>query len=258
MTSDYLKRTRSLDEVYRLIDQDRIEAAKAAQSRFHHDMETAIAAITSIGSIAGARVLADSRVASASVLIDAELAASRLLAEAELQAAKCAKEALTKPRQVVESAIQLIGKTTSQLLVETAKDSVDKIQQDAEAAIKILRETGAIAIREVQALADSVTRQTKQDAELAAARLAEYRKQSRTPDEAVSEGEDLAKLVLLAAEEASAQLRSTIEATLQNINTITDAACSRVHDAAAEAKKKVEEGRARASLRLNEALKSYM
>ena len=258
MTSDYLKRTRSLDEVYALIDTNRAEAARAAQAKFHNDMEAAIATISSIGSIASARVLADSRVASANVLIDAELAASRLLAEAEIQAAKIAKEVLTKPRDVVEAAILEIGRHTTERLVVTARESVEKIQQDAEAAIKVLRETGAIAIREVQALADSVTEQTKQDTKLAAARLAEYRKQSRSPDEAESQGEDLAKVVLQAAEQASDQLRTAIEATLAKINLITNDACSAVHEAAAEAKKRVEEGRERASLRLKETLKAYM
>ena len=57
----------SLDEIYTLIDKNRVDAARAAQTKFHSEMETAIAAIASIGSIAGARVLADSRVASARV-----------------------------------------------------------------------------------------------------------------------------------------------------------------------------------------------
>lgn len=97
MTSDHLKRTRSLEEIYALIDKNRVDAAKAAQTKFHNDMEAAISAIASIGAIASARVQADSRVASAKVLINAELAAMRLLAEAEMQASKCASEALTKP-----------------------------------------------------------------------------------------------------------------------------------------------------------------
>ena len=85
-------RSRSLDEIYALIDKNRVDAAKAAQAKFHNDMEAAIATIASIGSIASARVQADSRVASAKVLINAELAATRLLAEAEMQASKCASK----------------------------------------------------------------------------------------------------------------------------------------------------------------------
>jgi hypothetical protein len=64
-TSDYLKHSRSLEEVYALIDKNRAEAARAAQAKFHSDMEAAIAAIATTGSIACARVQADSQVASA-------------------------------------------------------------------------------------------------------------------------------------------------------------------------------------------------
>src|SRR5689334_1874869 len=126
MNDDNPGRSACLEDVYALIDQNRADAAKVAQTKFHHEMETAIAAIASIGSIAGARVLADSRVASANVLINAELAASRLLAEAEIQASKAA--GLTKPRDAVEAALLDIGKQTSLQLITSAKQSVEKIQ----------------------------------------------------------------------------------------------------------------------------------
>ena len=54
MTSDYLKQFQSLDEIYALIDKNRVDAARAAQAKFHNDMEAAIAAIASIGAIASA------------------------------------------------------------------------------------------------------------------------------------------------------------------------------------------------------------
>lgn len=254
MTSDYLKRSRSLDEIYASIERNRVEAAKVVQAKFHDDMEAAIAAIASIGSIAGARVLADSRVASANVLIEAELAATRLLAEAEMQVSKYAHEALTKPKDFVEAALQEIGRNTSVRLITSAKDAVEKIQHDAETAVNLLRETGAIAIREVQALAAQVAAQTTRDAELAAEKLAEFRKQARTPDEAMSEGVDVAKLVANAAQEASARLQEAIKTTLDKINTITEEACAAVHASALAANQKIASGRERALLRLKETL----
>ena len=122
MVSDYLRHSRDLDEVYALIDKNRADAALAAQAKFHNDMEAAIAAIASIGAIAGARVQADSRVASAKVLINAELAATRLLAEAEVQAFRCAEQTATKPQEVVEAALLEIGRHTSVGLIAAAKD----------------------------------------------------------------------------------------------------------------------------------------
>ena len=160
------------------------------------------------------------------------------------------QQALTKPKEVVEAALLEIGKHTSLRLIATAKESVEKIQQDAEAAIKVLRETGAIAIREIQTLAANVTEQTKHDAELAAEKLKEYRKRAHTPDEAASDGEDLARIIIKAAEEASIQLQEAMTTTLANINAITDAACAAIHEAALAAEKKILDGHERASERL--------
>jgi hypothetical protein len=54
MSSDHQKGR--LDEIYALIDKNRVAAARAAQPKFHSDIEGAMAAIVSIGSIASARV----------------------------------------------------------------------------------------------------------------------------------------------------------------------------------------------------------
>jgi hypothetical protein len=173
-----------------------------------------------------------------------------LLAQAEVQASQCAEEVLTKPREVVEAALLEIGRQTSLRLVQAAQASVEKIQQDAEAAIKALRETGAIATREIQSLAANVIEQTKHAAELAAEKLKEYRKQAHTADEATSDAEDLAQIVIKAAEQASVQLQEAIKTTLANINAKTDTACAAVQEAALAAEKKILDGQERASARL--------
>jgi len=258
MTNDNLKGSRSLDEIYALIDKSRSDAAKAARAKFHNDIEGAIATIAGIGAIASARVQADSRVASAKVLINAELVATRLLAEAELHASRCANEALSKPREVVESALLEIGKNTSLQLIAIAKDAVEKIQQDAATSIKVLQETGSIAIREVQTLAADVAEQTKRNAEQAAEKLKDYRRSARTAEETVSEGEDMARIILTAAQEASAVLQETIKRTLAEITNITDSACSAVHEAALAAEQKVLDGHERALKRLKETLQLYL
>jgi hypothetical protein len=258
VTSDDPGKGRSLDEVYALIDKSRGEAAKIAQAKFHYDMEAAIATIASIGSIASARVLADSRVASANALIEAELAAARLLAEAELQVSRCAKEVLTQSREIVEASLQEIGRYTATQLTVVAQEAVEKIERDAEAAIKVLRDTGAVAIREVQTLAARVAEQTKQDAELAAAKLAEFRKHSHTIDEAISDGEDLAKAVIRVAESVSVHLQRVVDATLSKINVITDNACTAIQEATVAAKKKIEMGLERGAYRLTETLNAYL
>jgi hypothetical protein len=191
-------------------------------------------------------------------LINAELAASRLLAEAEMQASKATGEILTKPREVVEAALLDIGRQTSLQLITSAKQSVEKIQQDAEAAIQTLRETGAIAIREIQALATGVADQTKRDAELAAAKLKEFRQSAHSADQAATEGEDVAKIVVQAAQDASAHLQDAIKKTMAQITTITDQACAMVREAALAAEKKIQESLEKALARLKDTLKAHL
>jgi hypothetical protein len=186
------------------------------------------------------------------------VAATRLLAEAELQATKSANEILTKPREVVEAALLEIGRHTTLRLVAAARESVEKIQQDAEAAIKLLRETGTIAIGEIQQLSANVSEQIKRDAELAAQKLEEYRKQARTTEDAAADGVDLAEIVITAAEKASAHLQEAIKATLAKINAITDEACQAVHEAALAAEKKILDGQERALARLKETLQAHL
>ncbi len=257
MAGDDPKQTPTLDEVYALIDKNRAEAAKAAQAKFHSDMEAAIAAIANISSVAGARVLADSQVASAKILINAEVGASRLLAEAEMHASRVANEALTKPPEFVEKMLLEIGKETTLLLTASAKESVEAIQRDSENAIKVLRETGALAIGEIQAMATKVETQTRADAEKAAAKLTEYRKAAHTADEAALQGEEIAQIIITAAEDASAVLKEAVKTTVDKINTITEQACSNVRQAALAAEEKVIGGQERALARLKETLYAH-
>jgi hypothetical protein len=258
MSDDHPRRPEGLEEIYALIDKSRADAAKAAQAKFHNEIEAAISAIASISSIAGARVLADSRIASANVLINAELAATRLLADAEMQASRAASEVLIKPREVVQASLLEMGRHTSLQLATSAQQSVEKIQQDAEAAILVLRETSAIAIREIQTLAVTVAEQTKHDAALAAEKLKEYRKTARTVEGATSEGEEAAKTVIKAAEDASIQLQIAIRNTMAQITQIADEACSFVREAALAAEKKIKDSLEKALKRLNDVLKVHL
>ncbi len=258
MTEEHLKPPQTLDEVYALIDKNRIDTAKAAHVKFHNDVGAAIGTITNISAVASARVQADSRVAAAKVLINAELAATHLLAEAQMEASRCAGEMLTKPSEVVEAAITEIGKLTTWRLIASARESVEAIQHDAEFAIKVLMETGANAIREIQIMAAGVAAQTKRDAEQAAAKLKEYRERTHTLDEARSEGGDVALIVIGAAEEASAHLQSRVEATLAQIHAVTEEACSVVHDAALAAEEKIMRGKDRALAHLREFLQAHL
>jgi hypothetical protein len=254
MTSDHGMHA-GLEEIYALIDKDRAAAAKVAQARFHSMVETGIAAIVSLEAIAGTRVQTDSRIASANVLIKAELAAARLLAEAKAQASRWANQAVTQTKHVVEAALTEIGKQTSLRLIAATREAVEMIQQDAEAAIQVLKETRVIAVRDARALAAGAAEQTRREAMLAAEKWKEGREDAHTA--AACDGDDVALIVITAAEVAAAKFQEAMKATLDNINAVTDAACLAVQDAALASKMKIEEGVARASAQLQETLKSH-
>jgi hypothetical protein len=253
MTSDH-GTDASLEEIYALIDKDRAAAAKAAQARFHSMVETGIAAIVSLEAIAGTRVQTDSRIASANVLIKAELAAARLLAEAKAQASRSASQAVTQTKHVVEAALTEIGKQTSLRLIATTRQAVEIIQRDAEAAMQVLKETRVIAVRDGRALAADAAEQTRREARLAAENWKQGRDSARTT--AACDGDDVALIVITAAEVAAVKFQDAMKARLDDINAVTDAACLAVHEAALASKMTIEEGVARASAQLQETLKN--
>ena len=88
-------------------------------------------------------------------------------------------------------------------------------------------------------MAAKVETQTRSDAEKAAAKLKEYRKTAHTADAATLQGEEVAQIIITAAEEASAVLKEAVKTTVDKLNAITEEACSSVRDAAAAAEEKV-------------------
>jgi hypothetical protein len=74
---------------------------------------------------------------------------------------------------------------------------------------------------------------------LAAEKLKEYRKSGRTIDEATSQGEDVAKIIIEAAQDAALKLQGAIRTTLSKINAVTNEVCSVVQKAALAAEKKI-------------------
>jgi hypothetical protein len=87
--------------------------------------------------------------------------------------------------------------------------------------------------------------------------LKEYRKQARASEEALSEGEDAAQIVIKAAQEASVKLQDTVKASVAQINRLTNEACAAIHEAALAAERKILDSRERALTRLKETLQAY-
>lgn len=83
MVSDYLKHTRSIEELDELFSRNKELAALAAGEFFKHEISIAISNIEEIQKVAQARVLADSQVASATVMSAAEVKAAQILLDVQ-------------------------------------------------------------------------------------------------------------------------------------------------------------------------------
>ena len=89
-------------------------------------------------------------------------------------------------------------------------------------------------------------------------KLKEYRESARNTDNAAAEGEDVAQIVIKAAQDASVHLQAAIEKTMTHIIAITDEACSAVRDAALAAEKRIQESLEKALARLKDTLKAHL
>lgn len=251
MVSEYLKHVRSLEELYDIFDRDRVAAARIAEAVFNTEVGTAIASISEVSQVVGAKVLAGSQVAAAKMLIDAEVAATRLLADAEMTATELARRVRAAEAQefveVVHDMILEIGRMSAEKLSESAKDAIAAIERDASEAIARLKDSGVEAIKAIQSLADGISRKTAADAEEAAARLGTFRQHQRSLEEVKSEKNVAAQIIVAAAEASSATLRQAVEAAFARINAITTEA---IHAASMMAGRRIEEARLKALARI--------
>jgi hypothetical protein len=257
MVSQYLNQVRSLDELYAVMETDRLAAARLAESTFRNDVDAAIASIADISSVAGARVMADTHVASAKLLIDAEVASTRLAVGAEMAVAEYKRHAQEQspPPDVstIETAIQAIGKAHTDQLSQGARLSVEAIEREAAAAIARLKEIGSNAITEIRDFAALTSIKTHENAAHAAERLRSFRQSPQTLDAVAAEGDKAAAIVLEAAENAAVTLREAADVAFGKIMVVTDEACETIQAAAREATLRIEMAREKALTRIRAA-----
>jgi hypothetical protein len=256
MVSEYLGRVRSLEELYSLMDRDRLAAARFIESAFHADVEAAITNIVEISSVANARVMADTQVASAKLLIDAEVASARLVAGAEMAIIEfkhLAGDGMTDDTaEHFEAMIQEIGRAHTGNLTESARRSIAAIEEDAAAAIAKLKEIGKAAISDIREFATVTSLKTQVAAAEASERLTTFRQHPHSLEEAIDASKEAQLLVTNAADQASTTLRQTADTALRNVHATTDEACAQITASATLASKRIELSMEKAVVRIHE------
>ena len=243
MNSSQIDRPRSLEDLYELIERDRVAAAALAEIAFANDAALAISSISEISSVACAKVLADTQVASAKALIDAEVSVARLSAGAGVAVAEYKRHVQEHPQSVPLTTVAgMVGQICDKHVEEIqlgGRQSIETIERDAQLAIAKLKEIGNAAIQEIRGLEHAISAQIEQDAAMAAERLRAFREKPHTPEEVMAEAENAARKVEAAASQAISQLHHGVDEAIRNIQATTDEACRQILAAAEAACKRL-------------------
>lgn len=218
MVSEYLKHVRSLEELDQLFADNRIAAAKAAESNFKFEVSRAIVSIGEINQVASARITADSQVASAKIMADAEVISTSLLAKAEVAVFRT-QHPIT-PENIGDGAypqsanrhIETIVNEANQEIREFSSNAIEQIRKESSDAIDRIKTHATGAIEDIKTLVNEVAEKTKADAEKAALLLAEQKEMPRNKDE-----------IIVAAEGAASELASQTQQNLQDLRDMLDA-----------------------------------
>jgi len=258
MVSEYLDRSRSLEELDDLVAKHRLAAAKVAEVRFKTEIFNAITAISEISQIASARIVADSQVVSAQMAANAEIANARLMADVDIsisQILKCAAGATDLGfLEIAEDMIKEIGRIGAQKLSGRAKESIAAIKQSAKEAVKRLEEITTQSIKEIQKTAAQTARQVLMDAETAAEKLRKSKLGERTTVTAAQEADEAAGLVAAAARAVADDMQAEADAAIGGLQVLAEKTSKTLSALAAGFEARIEEAWEKAARKVEETL----
>ncbi len=248
MVSNYLKQSRSIEELYALIEADRVAAAEIAATVFDNEVAMAITNIGEINQVANARILADSQVASARMMTDAEVTAVALTAKAEaaIVEIKSRLQQDSRRSEITHSMIAEISRIAVGEISDSAQDSVKGIQLDAKYAIKCLQDNAAKAIEDIKATADDIAVRIAESTKRANTILTKQKERHPSPEDVVRHAETASQNILGVSSQATQQIHDAAAITIAELNTITDAATKIITEAVTASERRVLTARDRA------------
>ena len=241
MTSDYLNRPKTLDELDALFAADRVAAAAIAETIINQEIATAISNVTEIHHIANARIQADSAVASAKIAADAEVCATELVSRAELAVLEIRSRAADTDitNDQVAAMISEIGYSTREEITNSASDAVGAIRQQAEAAIGRISDLAKNSIMEIRSSAEKYADRVRENAEIARRKLEERNRTDRLPENATDDAQEAAARVLQCSEETTKALHANVSSVIHDINALTGDILSMISESVAKAEARV-------------------
>ncbi|MBF0252088.1 MAG: hypothetical protein HQL35_15850 [Alphaproteobacteria bacterium] len=252
--SDYLMRTRSLEELDELIEKDRRSALIVAETTFNQEVAIAAAKIREINQIATARIQADSQIASAKIASDAEITVAELLANTE-QAIRRIRRNTVKSAQNTEitaSMVVQIGETAKTEIINSSENAVEAIKLQAELAIQQITDNSQRAIKEIQEHSEHVVAHVNESAQIAANKIAQAKLQPRTPEETAQQGQEAAQFIMDAAANASETLATPVTHAVEAIHTQTEEALDVLRKVVLSVEQRILDTRDRALMHLDQ------
>lgn len=231
VVSDYLKNTRSLEELDRLFELDRIAVAEVAQASFKHSVAIGKAGIGETQQVASARIFADVQVATTKITVDTDVTVKLLAMRADAVMLDIQNRISGHPSMepdVLTDMITEVGRVGSVTISEQATVSIARIEQEAQNAIERIKALGAEAIKSIDEMSEDISKQIAQNAADAETKLEKTKSQSRKTEDAIRHAEGAAALVKLDGEDFRRQVIDAVAGSINDIMAISDTATAKV------------------------------
>lgn len=173
MVSEYLKHTRTLEELDTFFEKARKTSVESAEIVFSQDVAAALGAVADIHEVADARIMADTRVASAKLASSAEVYSTALLATAVTLRLAIQKHELSSPdnSEIDNSIVTEQARGAEEEMKSSARLAIEKIESEARVAISKISENTQESIADIKKIAQDIHVQIDGNAAIARTKL---------------------------------------------------------------------------------------
>lgn len=230
MVSGFLKRTRTLEELDEMFEQNRVAVAEAAAVTFRHTVSIGTASIGEAEHVSSARIMADLSVATAKISVDTEIALKLLATNAQavmLDIRKRIAES-TLDREILHAMISEVGRNSCRGISASASQATDKMNQEAQGAIARIKAYGTEAIGAIEQMAQEISLQVRENATVAEAKLETSKSQVRDPAQTVQRADDAAQKVTDTGAHLTKDILDAVERSVREITTMADDATNQI------------------------------
>ncbi len=241
MTSDYLNKTRSLDELDELFKRERIILAETAIASLKHTVAIGTASIGETQQISSARIFADVQVATAKITVDTDVTIKVLETRANAVQLEIQEHMRNKPveHDQLHDMIEEIGRKGCADISEHAASIIEKIENEARMAVERINISGEEALKSVERLAEDIAKKILENQGIAMGILAESKHKSRKITEVVEEAEQAAERVQSEGKVFVQQILDEVFESIKKINEISEQATAKIKECVEQSDEKI-------------------